>query len=262
MPYPICGMAESVISASDTPVLASDKPVSVPKSLSATVLLVKRYPCEEFGILLHSTGAVVTIRDVKIFVPESHLSQGPASGLLCGSRDTREIEEGTQLVLNDVGVWNVNTTALHHARVTIGDKKDLGLGCASDGNTGTTANYRGSTHNNNGGTSRNNMHNNFNNGQLNNRGQGNRDTNNTNYNGYNNFNQGGQGQFNNNNFNQGDQRQFNSNNHNNQNFVSHNGGQYNSNANNYNDRSRDGQERNGSLGDQLPRHRKQRTSMM
>jgi hypothetical protein len=131
MSDPICGVLTNIV-----------KPVwETP--LYATVLSVKRYPSEEFGVMIHSTGAVVTIKDVKIFVTNSlSASNGPASGLLSGSQDTRDIQEGTQLVLNDVGVWNVNTTALHHARVTIGDRVDIGLGGASDDNARKTPTFR------------------------------------------------------------------------------------------------------------------------
>jgi hypothetical protein len=105
--------------------------MDVSTKAKATVLSVKQYPSEEFGVLLHGTGAVVTLRDVKIFIPE-----GPVDRLVLvgGSHNTRDIVEGTELVLNDVGAWDVNTTALHHARVTISANGDTGIGCASDSN--------------------------------------------------------------------------------------------------------------------------------
>jgi hypothetical protein len=160
------------------------------KAVSATVLSVKQYPSEEFGVILHGTGAVVSLRDVKMFMPDPPRgSQGPASRLFGGSHDTRNIVEGTELVLNDVGAWNVNTTAFHHARVTISANGDTGIGCAIDGN-----NSQGSYHNSHGN------YYNYNNNNNNNRGPGsyhNKDQGNYNNNGQGNYNNNGQGNNNN-----------------------------------------------------------------
>jgi hypothetical protein len=102
MAGPICGVAGSTC------------------MLSATVLSVKvTYKFTEFGVLLHKSGAVVSLRDVKIFTPEAVRSQGPASGLLGVGYAFNDIKEGTPILINDVGTWNPVTTALHNARVTI-----------------------------------------------------------------------------------------------------------------------------------------------
>jgi hypothetical protein len=157
---------------------------------TATVLSVKQYPSEEFGVLLHGTGAVVSLRDVKIFIPDPPRGfQGPASKLFGGSHDTRNIVEGVELVLNELGVWNVNTTAFHHSRVTISANGDTGIGCAIDNNG------QGSYHNSHGN------YYNYNNNNNNNRGPGsyhNKDQGNYNNNGQGNYNNNGQGNYNNN----------------------------------------------------------------
>lgn len=229
MADPICGVSAD-----------SAKPIC-DALVHATVLSVKRYPNEEFGVMIHSTGAVVTIRDVKIFVADAlDSSHGPAGGAMRGSQDTRDIQEGTQLMLNDVGVWNVNTTALHHARVTIGDRVDIGLGFACDNNTGnsTTANgnYGHGMNNQNNGWNQNHQrfdqghnNNNFQNGRLMNQGHGN-----------NKWKQ---------NYQRSDQGQFNDNNHNNYG---------NSNAEN-NGRRNDS---SSGFAQELPRPRKHRMSMI
>jgi hypothetical protein len=122
MSEPICG------------VMGSTSAACTSSSFSATVLCTKRYPREEFGVILHGTGVVITLRDVQMFMPVQQQSQGPASGL-SGSYNTRDIKEGTELVLHDVGVWNVTTTALHRARVTIVDKEDRRSGLADNRNS-------------------------------------------------------------------------------------------------------------------------------
>jgi hypothetical protein len=226
--------------------------------LHATVLSVKRYPSEEFGVMIHSTGAVITIKDVKIFVTNSlGASHGPASGLMSGSQDTRDIQEGTQLVLNDVGVWNVNTTALHHARVTIGDRVDIGLGGASDDNTRNFTNVNGkygqSNNNQNSGWKQSYQrfdqgpprNTNFQNGQLTNHGRGNN------------------GHATNNGWNPNHQRsddgQFHHKGRND--YSSSNVNDQSRNTNN-NDRRNDNASRAEGSSEQLPRQRKHRMSMI
>jgi hypothetical protein len=103
-------------------------------ALFATVLSVKSQ--RDFGVLLHATAAVITLRDATVF-NAAHLqgSHGPASGGLV------PVSVGTQIILNDAGKWNTNTSALHAARFTVVGKEDEqgGIGVV----TGRTVNTHG-----------------------------------------------------------------------------------------------------------------------
>jgi hypothetical protein len=124
-----------------------------PSVVTGTVLLAKRYPQDEFAVKLHGSAAVVSLRDVCLLTPEmaqrfheaskevSSDAVAPVAPVFrCsgGLVNVSRIEEGATLVLHDVGVWNVNTTALHGAKVTLND---------DDG--GTTTDSESSRNNNN-----------------------------------------------------------------------------------------------------------------
>jgi hypothetical protein len=86
---------------------------------TATVLAIKQYPVHEIGILLHGTPVVVSLRDVKM-APVDGVKTWPSVEMFSG-RGVGNIEEGCVLKVYDIGTWNVNTSALHGARVTLSD---------------------------------------------------------------------------------------------------------------------------------------------
>jgi hypothetical protein len=86
--------------------------------LSGTILQVKSHPTEEVSILLKGRPVVLTLRNVNFLTPE--LLQTQPVNLetkACQIRTIRDLCEGMSLVLYDIGVWNVNTTAFHHTSV-------------------------------------------------------------------------------------------------------------------------------------------------
>jgi len=71
--------------------------------MTATVLMVKRYPSEEFAVIMDTSPAVFTLRDVQYL--DLH-----ANNL---------IQEGSRVMLHTVGVWNVHTTCMHRANISL-----------------------------------------------------------------------------------------------------------------------------------------------
>ena len=101
--------------------------LQVSTMMTATVLFVKRYPCDEFAVKFDQSPAVIGLRDVKLFVSGETGSATMGHGL----RSVSDIREGMKLVIHDAGVWNVKTTALHCAKVSLdnnrgGNNNDVG----------------------------------------------------------------------------------------------------------------------------------------
>jgi len=71
--------------------------------MAATVLMVKRYPSEEFGVILDTSPAVFTLRDVQYFYPNAN----------------NLIQEGSRIILHTPGYWDVYTCAIHRANISI-----------------------------------------------------------------------------------------------------------------------------------------------
>jgi hypothetical protein len=78
---------------------------------------------------LDNVPVVISLRDIKIFGPV--VSGGDNKSYL---RCVYDIRVGTKLVLHDTGSWNVNTTALHFATVSL-DKDSIGGTDRSDSDT-------------------------------------------------------------------------------------------------------------------------------
>jgi hypothetical protein len=71
--------------------------------MAATVLMVKRYPSEEFAVIMDTSPAVFTLRDVQYFYPLAN----------------NLIQEGSRVMLHTVGHWNVHTSAMHRANISL-----------------------------------------------------------------------------------------------------------------------------------------------
>jgi hypothetical protein len=71
--------------------------------MTATVLMVKRYPAEEFAVILDTSPAVFTLRDVQYFYP----------------RANNLIQEGSRIMMHTIGYWNVHTSAMHHSNISV-----------------------------------------------------------------------------------------------------------------------------------------------
>ena len=91
--------------------------------MTATVLCMKQYPCDEWAVKLDERPVVISLRDVKIYVPPVSNEGGYESSL----RSVTDIRVGMKLILHEMGVWNVNTTALHSAKVSLERKSAIGL---------------------------------------------------------------------------------------------------------------------------------------
>lgn len=96
--------------------------------LGGTVLSVKSYPTEEISIKLNGRPVVLSLRNVNIFTPASQGVCGTNENVL---RTVRDICEGMSLILYDIGIWNVKTTAFHYASVYLekdtDDRRDKDL---------------------------------------------------------------------------------------------------------------------------------------
>lgn len=101
--------------------------------MTATVLCMKQYPCDEWAVKLDQRPVVIGLRDVKIYVhPVSH--EGGYESCL---RSVTDIRVGMKLILHEMGVWNVNTSALHSAKVSLERKSTIGTDLG--GEPGTNA---------------------------------------------------------------------------------------------------------------------------
>jgi hypothetical protein len=118
--------------------------------IRGTVLFVKYHPTEDFVVSLHGSPAVVTLRDVKMYkpfasvVPPTHDAQPLFSDTVFNDQLTiHDIREGSELILVDVGVWNVRTSAIHGGQVILsggsGYKTTGCGGVSSKGFISTTA---------------------------------------------------------------------------------------------------------------------------
>ena len=61
--------------------------------MNATILMAKRFPSEEFTVMMDNRPVVLTFRDTQY----SYIDRN---------------EEGTRVVVHDVGIWNVHTSRL------------------------------------------------------------------------------------------------------------------------------------------------------
>jgi hypothetical protein len=88
--------------------------------MSATVLCVKQYPNEEVAIMLHNTPTVILLRNVKIFTHSTPLEEVRFSNQeKVSDVHFREMREGMHINVVDIGVWNVQTKAMHCAKVVL-----------------------------------------------------------------------------------------------------------------------------------------------
>ena len=71
--------------------------------MAATVLMVKRYPSEEFAVIMDTSPAVFTLRDVQYV----------------DSNSNNLIQEGSRIMLHTVGVWNVHSCCMHRANISL-----------------------------------------------------------------------------------------------------------------------------------------------
>jgi hypothetical protein len=76
--------------------------------MNGTVLMVKRYPSEEFAVLIDNSPAVISLRDVQYSNP----------------RANQMITEGARILVHDIGTWNVRTCAMHRACLSLVQNKD------------------------------------------------------------------------------------------------------------------------------------------
>ena len=76
--------------------------------MNGTVLAVKRYPSEEFAVLLDNRPVVISLRDVRYTNP----------------RANQMIAEGAQILVHNIGTWNVRTCAMHRACLSLVQNKD------------------------------------------------------------------------------------------------------------------------------------------
>ena len=105
-------------------------PISLVK---ATVLYVKHYPTEDIVVLIHGSPTVITLRGVKVCSHASVDQSVKAVQSTCiekvgNALDIHDICESDELIVVDVGVWNVHTAAMHGGRVEIcggGKKRDV-----------------------------------------------------------------------------------------------------------------------------------------
>jgi hypothetical protein len=86
--------------------------------VTATVLCIKQYPCDEWAVKLDQSPVVIGLRDVKIYNPDE------CNGSYL--RSVTDIRVGMNLIMHDTGVWNVNTTTLHNAKVSLNQKSVVG----------------------------------------------------------------------------------------------------------------------------------------
>lgn len=94
--------------------------MSNPTSMyTVTVLSVKQYPVHEFGVYIHGTPVVVSLRDVKMSSVDG-AKTWPSVDMFTG-RGINAIDEGCVLDVYYIGAWNVHTSALHGARVTLSE---------------------------------------------------------------------------------------------------------------------------------------------
>ena len=102
-------------------------------SVKATVLCVKHHPTEDLIVLIHGSPTVITLRGVKVCSHASVDQSVKAVQSTCiekvgNALDIYDICEGDELVVVDVGVWNVHTAAMHGGRVAIcggGKQRDV-----------------------------------------------------------------------------------------------------------------------------------------
>jgi hypothetical protein len=80
--------------------------------ITGTVLGMKMHPTDEISVKLHGRPVVISLRNVKISTP-GEAQPVHRHGNYTNIRNMRDICEGMSLVLDEIGVWNVNTTAFH-----------------------------------------------------------------------------------------------------------------------------------------------------
>lgn len=90
--------------------------------MTATVLCMKQYPCDEWAVKLDGRPVVIGLRHVEIYVPPVSNEGGYESCL----RSVTDIRVGMKLILHEMGVWNVNTTTLHSTKVSLAMKSTIG----------------------------------------------------------------------------------------------------------------------------------------
>lgn len=97
---------------SSAAVVTTESIVGASTVVSAEVLFAKRYnpaDVEFFAVIMDNSPAVISLRDVKLF-DEARSSIA-----------AYEIQVGMQLLLHDVGRWNLKTCAMHNAKVSVID---------------------------------------------------------------------------------------------------------------------------------------------
>lgn len=73
-------------------------------------------------VLLHGSPAVITLRDVNMYVPDMSNTaevQWPSTAIFNKAPCVDDIYEGAELILVECGTWNVYTAAMHGARVML-----------------------------------------------------------------------------------------------------------------------------------------------